>query len=80
VSLSDLLSRRTRLALTDPAGGIGPDGSAPALLGGELRWPAAERERQVLAYRDEVESERGMPFSSSPRPAPDMTSPQRALG
>jgi glycerol-3-phosphate dehydrogenase len=80
VSLSDLLSRRTRLALTHPAGGIGPHSSGPALLGGELGWSAAERERQVLAYRGEVESERGMPFWSSPRLEPDAAHPRRALG
>ncbi|HZB79193.1 MAG TPA: glycerol-3-phosphate dehydrogenase C-terminal domain-containing protein, partial [Actinomycetota bacterium] len=80
VSLPDLLSRRTRLALTDPAGRIGPNGSGLALLGGELGWSEVERERQVLAYRREVESERGMPFTSAPRLEPDAARPRRALG
>jgi glycerol-3-phosphate dehydrogenase len=77
--LSDLLSRRTRLSLTDPAGGIGTGSSALDLLGGELGWSQAERERQVLAYRSEIERERGMRLA--PRvPAPDATRPRRATG
>jgi glycerol-3-phosphate dehydrogenase len=80
VTLSDLLSRRTRLALTDPSGGVGTKSVAPALLGAELGWSPAERERQLLAYRYEVERERGMPFAAAPLPAPDATRPQRALG
>ncbi|MGH2818388.1 MAG: glycerol-3-phosphate dehydrogenase/oxidase [Actinomycetota bacterium] len=80
VTLADLLSRRTRLALTDPAGGIGHNSSAQPLLGGELGWSPAEKERQLLAYRHEVERERGMPFAVPPLPAPNATRPQRAMG
>jgi glycerol-3-phosphate dehydrogenase len=80
MSLSDLLSRRTRLALTDPAGGIGTNSPTAELLAGELEWSLVERERQLLSYRYEVERERGMPFSAPPLPAPDATRPQRALG
>jgi glycerol-3-phosphate dehydrogenase len=61
-SLNDLLARRTRLALTDPAGGIGSRSRAIELLAAELGWDqqrsAAERE----AHRAALESERNMPL------------------
>ena len=59
VQLSDLLARRTRLALTDPAAGIGPDGLALGLMAAELSWSTREAGRQAVAYRFEVEAERG---------------------
>jgi len=59
VQLSDLLARRTRLALTDPGAGIGPDGLALGLLAAELSWSSHEAGRQAVAYRFEVEAERG---------------------
>jgi glycerol-3-phosphate dehydrogenase len=58
--LSDLLARRTRLALTTPDGGLESD--ALGLLAEELSWSSAEVERQEIAYRSEVEAERGMPM------------------
>jgi len=61
VQLSDLLARRTRLALTTPSAGLESD--AVDLLAGELSWSPAEAERQALAWRTEVELERGMPLS-----------------
>lgn len=60
VQLSDLLARRARLALTSASAGL--HGDALSLLGSELSWSPAESERQVLAYRTEVEVERGMPL------------------
>jgi glycerol-3-phosphate dehydrogenase len=60
VQLSDLLARRTRLALTTPDGGL--QGDALALLAAELAWSSEETERQEMAYRTEVENERGLPM------------------
>ena len=60
-SLSDLLSRRTRLALTDPAAGIGEHSRAVSLLARELGWdePRADAERE--AHRAAVALERNLP-------------------
>ncbi|MGH2697988.1 MAG: glycerol-3-phosphate dehydrogenase/oxidase [Actinomycetota bacterium] len=57
VQLSDLLARRTRLALT--SGGAGLEDEPVRMLGGELAWNSTESERQRLSYRVEVELERG---------------------
>lgn len=59
VQLSDLLARRTRLALIDGYAGIGPEGGALELMGAELSWNEHEAGRQAVAYRGEVEAERG---------------------
>jgi len=58
VQASDFLARRTRLALTMPDAGVGCD--AIDLLAAELSWSTPETERQEIAYRTEVEAERGM--------------------
>jgi glycerol-3-phosphate dehydrogenase len=58
--LSDLLSRRTRLALIDAAAGLGERARATEVLAGELGWSERERLRQVSAHRTEVETERGL--------------------
>ena len=60
VQLSDFLARRTRLALTTPGGGLESD--ALGHLAAELSWSSAEVDRQDVAYRTEVEAERGMPL------------------
>jgi glycerol-3-phosphate dehydrogenase len=60
VQLSDFLARRTRLALTTPDGGLASD--ALGHLAAELSWSSAEVDRQDVAYRTEVEAERGMPL------------------
>lgn len=62
VHLSDVLSRRTRLALTDPAAGIGPHSRAAALMGAELAWDEAALEAEVTAHRTAIEQERGIPL------------------
>jgi glycerol-3-phosphate dehydrogenase len=61
-TLSDLLSRRTRLALTDPNAGIGPGSVAPEILRAERGWSDAEALRQLSAHRGEVEHERALPL------------------
>lgn len=58
--LSDLLARRSRLALIDPEAGIGPGARAADLLAAEFSWTARERARQIDAHRSETESERGL--------------------
>ena len=71
VTLSDLLSRRTRLALVDRAGGLGHGGRAAEVLAGVYGWSPTEIARQVYAHRAEVERERGMPLSPAPPAAPE---------
>jgi glycerol-3-phosphate dehydrogenase len=62
-TLNDVLARRTRLALTDPAAGIGPGSEAASVLGASLAWDGAEQARQVYAHRAAVEDERGAPIA-----------------
>lgn len=59
VHLNDLLSRRTRLALTDPVAGIGSRSRAAELMGHSLGWNERELDAEVNAHRIEVERERG---------------------
>jgi glycerol-3-phosphate dehydrogenase len=65
--VGDLLARRTRLSLTDPAGGIGAGGRTLDLMSEELGWDTAEANRQRDAYRLEIERERGTPLDHSVR-------------
>jgi glycerol-3-phosphate dehydrogenase len=71
--LNDLLARRTRLALTDRAAGLGAGSQAASIMGAELAWSGAEEARQVYAHRGVVEDERGAPIGpavpSTPSPA-----------
>ena len=66
VDLDDLLARRTRMALVDRAAGIGTGRRASAYLADALAWSADEHDRQILAYRAEVEQERGRPLGETP--------------
>jgi glycerol-3-phosphate dehydrogenase len=59
-NLSDLLSRRTRLALTDPAAGIGSDSNAPALLQQAREWTHLDLFAQLNSHRMDIEHERGL--------------------
>jgi glycerol-3-phosphate dehydrogenase len=68
-TLNDLLARRTRLALTDRAAGLGPTSQAAAVMGAELGWNAAEEARQIYAHRAAVEDERGSPIEATHMPA-----------
>ena len=65
VQLNDLLARRTRLALTDRAAGIGTGSVAAEVMAAELGWSAAETGRQVAAHRGDVERERDLPLGPS---------------
>jgi glycerol-3-phosphate dehydrogenase len=60
--LSDVLSRRTRLALTDPAAGLGPHSEAAALMGSELNWSPRQLRDEIENHRRGVEEERSMPL------------------
>ena len=60
VRLSDLLARRTRLAITDRNAGIGEGSDALDIMAGVHGWGRGERNRQVDAHRAEVERERGL--------------------
>ncbi len=58
-SVSDVLQRRLRVSLRDAAAG-GTAVERVADVGAELLgWDAAERDRQIATYRDEVRRERG---------------------
>ena len=61
-TLSDLLSRRTRLALTDPAAGIGERSRAVELLAAELRWNDERSAIERATHRAAVEAERNIPL------------------
>jgi glycerol-3-phosphate dehydrogenase len=64
--LSDLLSRRTRLALTDAAAGIGDHSRALSLLAAEHGWDAARAATEKDSHREEIEHERGLPLGREP--------------
>lgn len=59
-NLSDLLARRTRLALTDRNAGIGEGSLAAELMSDAHGWDRNERKRQVESHRRAVEVERGL--------------------
>ncbi|MDQ3984921.1 MAG: glycerol-3-phosphate dehydrogenase/oxidase [Actinomycetota bacterium] len=67
--LGDLLSRRTRLALTNSDAGVGPGSVAAGVLASEFRWSNRLRKGEIENYRREVETERGMGLASSRRAA-----------
>lgn len=62
VTLSDLLSRRTRLALTDPAAGIGERSQAAEAFASATGMEREAVAAQVAAHRSEIENERGLPL------------------
>lgn len=58
--LPDLLQRRTRLALTDPAAGVGDHACAAEILAATLGWSSEQISAEVEKHRAEVELERGI--------------------
>ncbi|HEX2058150.1 MAG TPA: glycerol-3-phosphate dehydrogenase/oxidase [Actinomycetota bacterium] len=66
VHLDDLLARRTRLALTDPAAGTGAGSRAAELTAAALGWDAARAQAEVERHRRLVEQERGLPLHEAP--------------
>lgn len=71
--LSDLLARRTRLALTDRFAGLGVGSRAAELMGAEHGWKDHERARQSDAHRIEVQIERGTLIAAAGSSAPPVT-------
>jgi glycerol-3-phosphate dehydrogenase len=65
--LSDVLGRRTRLSLIDPAAGIGEGSRAVTTMAAEFGWSEREVKRQVNAHRSEVENERGLSLHPAPQ-------------
>ncbi|MGH2730613.1 MAG: glycerol-3-phosphate dehydrogenase/oxidase [Actinomycetota bacterium] len=63
--LSDLLARRTRVALTDPGAGIGEASTAPELFGAEHSWSRRRRREEVESHRRAIELERGQPLRAT---------------
>lgn len=71
VHLGDLMERRTRLALTDPAAGIGTGSRGPRALGSALGWTEEHLLRELGTYRQSVEAERCLPLkATTPRAHP----------
>jgi glycerol-3-phosphate dehydrogenase len=70
ITLSDFLSRRTRLSLTDKAAGIGRGSLSVATMASELGWSRSEQRAQIDAHRTSVEAERGLAVGESSRPRP----------
>ena len=70
VHLDDLLARRTRLALTDPAAGIGATSAAPSLLASALGWDEEKSAAEVARHRRLVERERALPLHEEHQPPP----------
>lgn len=66
VHLGDLLSRRTRLALTDAAAGVGEHSRAPSVMASELVWGGERGAAEVASHREEVEHERGLELGPEP--------------
>lgn len=60
VHLSDVLSRRTRLTLTDPQAGIGSRSVGPSVMAGELGWDTLRLDREITEHRDATERERSL--------------------
>lgn len=72
VHLSDLLARRTRLALTDPAAGISSSSRAADVMALAHAWSRGEQIRQIEAHRVDVERERGVPLGDRQVSAPGL--------
>ncbi|MBK5227737.1 MAG: glycerol-3-phosphate dehydrogenase/oxidase [Actinobacteria bacterium] len=66
IRLTDLLCRRTRLALTNREAGLGIGSRAAELMAAELDWGYAKTKIEVETHRAAVELERGL---SLPLPA-----------
>ncbi len=70
VRLNDVLARRTRLSLTDPAAGIGKGSLALDVMADAFRWSKRTQDRQRREHREAVESERGTPLRALETPPP----------
>ena len=68
--LNDLLARRTRLALIDPAAGIGEGAQAADLMASHHGWKKDTLGRERNHHRAEIERERGIPLHPDLKPTP----------
>ncbi|MFP5298034.1 MAG: glycerol-3-phosphate dehydrogenase/oxidase [Actinomycetota bacterium] len=68
VHLTDVLSRRTRLSLTDPAAGIGSRSVAAEVMATAHGWDTSTTTTEVEAHRRAVEGERGRPLGEELAP------------
>ena len=68
VHVGDLMERRTRLTLTDPAGGVGTGAIGARVLGHELGWDEQRLTEELAAYRSGVERERRLPLKDASPP------------
>lgn len=57
VTLSDVLSRRTRAQILNREAALAAAPAVAALLGAELAWDGEEQERQVSAFTSEIQAE-----------------------
>ena len=57
LTVSDVLARRTRAQILDRAAALAAAPTVADLLGAELGWDDAERDRQVEAFAAEIEAE-----------------------
>ena len=62
VRLTDLLSRRTRLSLTNREAGLGPGSRAVEVLTSEHGWSDSRGKIETETHREAVERERGLPL------------------
>jgi glycerol-3-phosphate dehydrogenase len=67
VTISDVLARRTRALMLDSAATTRAAPHVAALLGGELGWDEAERDRQVAQLQTEARAEMAAFGASVPR-------------
>lgn len=58
VRLEDFFSRRTRIALEDPSGGLGASGALEKVAS-SMAWSPEKLSREAAAYRKSLENERG---------------------
>ena len=62
-TVEDFLSRRTRLALTDPQAGLGPAARVADALAAAGGWSRRRQRSTIDAYRAKIEEERGVPLA-----------------
>lgn len=80
LSVDDVLDRRTRASIRDPAGGGQAADVVAAVLADALGWAPGEAAASVAAYRDRIAAERGVVPLRAPAPPTSATPPRRPGG
>jgi len=75
LTVTDVLARRLHILTEDREQGLGCVQDVAALMAAELGWNAEERERQIAAYRQEVERTRAYRGVQSPVSASSLVHP-----